>query len=210
MSNMSVESSTTDLRPDEPQHGPDAGLLLNAIAKIIFYSLVMLLGLFGNSLILGVYWPKPNKTSTQILIMGLAGMDLTVCLMRVYNLTMYLMFIQNKETPSVVEYIGVIGLVNMFASSVLTGFIALDRYDCVCRRPADRLLNRSRAKMMILFELNGCRSSYGAHRACKFKHRLAGEVLAAFPIYGVCRFASGTSPPSCNAPDYVEQVQDNL
>ncbi|XP_071807969.1 cholecystokinin receptor-like [Asterias amurensis] len=147
---MSVETSTTDLRPDEPPQGPDAGLLLNAIAKIIFYSLVMLLGLFGNSLILGVYWPKPNKTSTQILIMGLAGMDLTVCLMRVYNLTMYLMFIQNKETPSAVEYIGVIGLVNMFASSVLTGFIALDRYDCVCRRPADRWLNRNRAKMMIL------------------------------------------------------------
>ena len=149
MDNASVETSTADWIPDEPPQGPDVGLTLNAVLKIIFYIAVMIIGLLGNGLILGVYWPKPNKTSTHILIMGLAGMDFTVCLMRVYNLTVYVFVLENKKTPSALEYLGAIGLVNVFASSVLTGFIAVDRYDCVCR-PRNRLLNRFRAKMMIL------------------------------------------------------------
>ncbi|XP_033633063.1 G-protein coupled receptor 84-like [Asterias rubens] len=145
----SYETSTADWIPDEPPQGPDVGLTINAVLKIIFYIAVIIIGLIGNGLILGVYWPKPNKTSTHILIMGLAGMDFTVCLMRVYNLTVYVFVLENKKTPSALEYLGAIGLVNVFASSVLTGFIAVDRYDCVCR-PRNRLLNRFRAKMMIL------------------------------------------------------------
>ncbi|XP_071807961.1 cholecystokinin receptor type A-like [Asterias amurensis] len=140
-------TSTTGWIPDEPQ-GPDVGLVLNAILKIIFYIIVMLLGLFGNSLILGVYWPKPNKTTTNILIMGLAGMDLTVCMMRVHNLAVFISFLANKETPFAFQYIRVISLVSLFASAVLTGFIAVDRYDCVCR-PNNRWLNRFGAKLLI-------------------------------------------------------------
>ncbi|XP_071807944.1 cholecystokinin receptor type A-like [Asterias amurensis] len=147
MDNGSIESSTMGWIPDKPQ-GPDVGLVLNAILKIIFYIIVMLLGLFGNSLILGVYWPKPNKTSTHILIMGLAGMDLTVCMMRVHNLAVFISFLASKETPFAFHYIRVISLVNLFASAVLTGFIAVDRYDCVCR-PNNRWLNRFRAKLLI-------------------------------------------------------------
>ena len=147
MDNGSVESSTIGWRPHEPQ-GPDVGLVLNAILKIIFYIIVMLLGLFGDSLILGVYWPKPNKTSTHILIMGLAGMDLTVCMMRVHNLAVFISFLANKETPFAFQYIRLVSLVSLFASAVLTGFIAVDRYDCVCR-PNNRWLNRFRAKLLI-------------------------------------------------------------
>ncbi|XP_033648067.1 gastrin/cholecystokinin type B receptor-like [Asterias rubens] len=109
----------------------------------------MLLGLFGNSLILGVYWPKPNKTSTNILIMGLAGMDLTVCMMRVHNLAVFISFLANKETPFAFQYIRLVSMVSLFASAVLTGFIAVDRYDCVCR-PYNRWLNRFGAKLLVL------------------------------------------------------------
>ncbi|XP_071798812.1 neuropeptide Y receptor type 2-like [Asterias amurensis] len=149
MDNASVETSTADWSPNEQPQVLDVGLTLNAILKIIFYIVVMIIGTLGNSLILRVFWPKHNKTSTQVLIMGLAGMDLTVCLMRVYNLTVYIFVLKNKKTPPALGYLGAIALVNVFASSVLTGLIALDRYDCVCR-PNNRLLNRFRAKMMIL------------------------------------------------------------
>ncbi|XP_071798813.1 uncharacterized protein [Asterias amurensis] len=149
MNNTSVETSTADWIPDEPPQGLNVGLTLNAVAKIIYYVVVMLTGLFGNVLILRVFWPKHNKTSTQVLIMGLAGMDLTVCLMRVYNIAVFSLYLANKKSPPALEYFGALALVNVFASSVLTGLIALDRYDCVCR-PNNRLLNRFRAKMMIL------------------------------------------------------------
>ncbi|XP_033637930.1 tyramine receptor Ser-2-like [Asterias rubens] len=150
MDNASVETSyTADWSPNEQPQVLDVGLTLNAILKIIFYIVVMIVGILGNSLILRVFWPKNNKTSTQVLITGLAGMDLTVCLMRVYNLTVYIFVLKNKKTPPALGYLGAIALVNVFASSVLTGLIAVDRYDCVCR-PNNRLLNSFRAKMMIL------------------------------------------------------------
>ncbi|XP_033637957.1 gastrin/cholecystokinin type B receptor-like [Asterias rubens] len=149
MDNASVETSTADWSPNEPPQVLDVGLTLNAVLKMIFYIVVMIIGILGNGLIVRVFWPKQNKTSTQVLIMGLAGMDLTVCMMRVYNLTVYILVLENKKTPPALGYLGAIALVNVFASSVLTGLIALDRYDCVCR-PRNRLLNRFRAKMMIL------------------------------------------------------------
>ena len=149
MNNTSVETSPADWIPDEPPQGLTVGLTLNAVAKIVYYVVVMLIGLFGNVLILRVFWPKHNKTSTQVLIMGLAGMDLTVCLMRVWNISVFSLYLANKKATPALDYFGAIALVNVFASSVLTGLIAVDRYDCVCR-PNNRLLNRFRAKMMIL------------------------------------------------------------
>ncbi|XP_038054707.1 gastrin/cholecystokinin type B receptor-like [Patiria miniata] len=129
--------------------GPDVGMTINAILKLIFYVTVMILGISGNSLILKVYWSKPQKTSTHVLIMGLAWIDLMVCVCRIYSLSFFIYVLLGRELPSVFTAIRIFDVVNVFASIVVTGAIALERYDCVCRS-GKRLLNHRWAKLMYL------------------------------------------------------------
>ena len=42
-----------------------------------YYAIVIILGIPGNALILATYGQKKKKTGTDVLIMGLAGVDLT-------------------------------------------------------------------------------------------------------------------------------------
>ncbi|XP_038078970.1 gastrin/cholecystokinin type B receptor-like [Patiria miniata] len=144
---VSTTTSTDPIDDGPLTSGPDVGMTINAILKLIFYVIVMILGILGNSLILKVYWSKPQKTSTHVLIMGLAWVDLMVCVCRVYSLGFFICVLLGRELPSVFTVISIFNAVNVFASITVTGAIAVERYDCVCR-PGKRLLNHRWAKLM--------------------------------------------------------------
>ncbi|XP_022098838.1 gastrin/cholecystokinin type B receptor-like [Acanthaster planci] len=146
-SSLVLPTAPTDYGPALSR--PDVGMTINSILKIIFYTSVMLLGISGNSLILRVYGSKPQKTSTHVFILGLAWFDLMVCIHRVYNLGFFAVILLGRKLPSFFKAIEIASLINVYASVIVTGAIAVERYDCVCR-PRRRLLNPRRAKLVVL------------------------------------------------------------
>ena len=123
--------------------------LVVEIFTLVFYPLVMIVGLPGNCLILRVYWAKPFKTSTTVLIMGLAWADLFSCLFMIFRAASSCLLINRHIRP---EYNGCTDLLLFTAiasSLMITSVIAFDRYDCVCR-PQRRFFNRKRAHVAVV------------------------------------------------------------
>ena len=84
--------------------------------------------------------------------MGLAGVDLAACLLR-FLAVVKLLFVMAgwKDLP---EMFAVPGRIGLAMSALLTGVIAFDRYDSICR-PHKRLLNQRRAKGALLVSFIG-------------------------------------------------------
>ncbi len=130
--------------------GPNAQTVyVCSILNIVLNASLLVFGALGNILILRVYYTKTRKTSTHILIMGLALADLMVCL----SLTGFIIeasytLLERHLPKNMYLYQNYINI--WIAVSVgITGFIAVDRYDCVCR-PNRRVFNNRRAKIAIL------------------------------------------------------------
>ncbi|XP_038046784.1 D(2) dopamine receptor-like [Patiria miniata] len=144
--------ASTDVTVLPPSSGIDEIRTDGAIWRGIVNFFITLFGLFGNSLILRVYWRKARKRSTEVLIMGLAGVDLTVCLLRIRNVVEFTYTIAGVEVPFVVRILVAPCRIALGTSVVMTGVIALDRYDSVCRF-SKRFLNKRRAKIAILVSI---------------------------------------------------------
>ncbi|XP_022095920.1 uncharacterized protein LOC110982080 [Acanthaster planci] len=121
------------------------------IAHIVFCSLVILFGVPGNCVILRVYWAKPRKTTTHVLIMGLAWTDFATCLLLVHAILSNCIFgISESFTPIVI--LRYLLLSSVTVSVQLICLIAIDRYDSVCR-PLNRILNYRRILVAILLSI---------------------------------------------------------
>ncbi|XP_038046898.1 D(2) dopamine receptor-like [Patiria miniata] len=147
--------ASTDAIPDTvlpPSSGIEESERDGAIWRAIVNFFITFFGLFGNSLILRVYSRKTCKKSTEVLIMGLAGVDLTVCLLRIRNVVEFSYTIAGVEVPFVVRILVVPSRIALGTSVVMTGVIALDRYDSVCRFNK-RFFNKRRAKIAILVSI---------------------------------------------------------
>ncbi|XP_022104031.1 C5a anaphylatoxin chemotactic receptor 1-like [Acanthaster planci] len=107
-------------------------ILWGEIFRIVLCSLVMVFGLPGNSLILGVYWDKLRKTSTHILIMGLAWADLFTCLFLTHEVVSSCLIATSTEWGTALLILKSLMMVTVSLSIGITAVIALDRYDCVC------------------------------------------------------------------------------
>ena len=120
-----------------------------AIGKLVVHSLFLVFGTFGNSLILGVYWRKVNKTTTDVLIIGLAWSDLSVSLLRFRNITYFVAALAGKDIGLFFPLTNVFSVLALENSILTMGLIAVDRFDCVCR-PHNRLFNKRRTKVALL------------------------------------------------------------
>ncbi|XP_038061070.1 D(2) dopamine receptor-like [Patiria miniata] len=115
---------------------------------IAFCLLVMLLGIPGNCLILRVYWSKPRKTSTNILIMALAWADLFSCVLLVHAIITNCVF-GIGEAPAPLAILRYFLMCAVTVSVNVTSLIAFDRYDCVCRSNS-RLFTTRRAIIVVV------------------------------------------------------------
>ncbi|XP_038061588.1 D(2)-like dopamine receptor [Patiria miniata] len=140
----STENTPSTILPPSPEI--DAISNEGAIGRAILNIFVIIFGTFGNSLILRVYWSKMRKNSTQVLVMGLAGVDLAVCLLRVRSVVKFFFVVAGREALPEISAVPPRLAVSM--SCVLTGVIAFDRYDSICR-PHKRLINNLRAKVVL-------------------------------------------------------------
>ncbi|XP_038054701.1 tyramine receptor Ser-2-like [Patiria miniata] len=120
-----------------------------AIGLVIYNVFIIVIGVPGNCLILRVYWGKSHKCSTHILIMGLAVADLTICLLRLWDVTLNSSILSGTDIPDLTETFNSFDYTAVGTSIMVTAVIALDRYDCVCR-PNRRLMTHQRARKALL------------------------------------------------------------
>ena len=76
-----------------------------ALFALITNLIVFLIGVPGNCLILRVYWTKTRKTSTNILIMALAWVDLFVCLLRLPRISVKVLELSGKNVSQVFDVV---------------------------------------------------------------------------------------------------------
>ena len=118
--------------------------------RLILYIVVFIFGTPGNCFILRVYWTKSHKTSTHVLIMALAWADLMVCLYMIVNIVKEaLLFARSDHNGTIIfDFLEPFETTAIGTSIMVTGVIAADRYDCVCR-PHRRFFTHIRGKIAI-------------------------------------------------------------
>ncbi|XP_033646347.1 muscarinic acetylcholine receptor M1-like [Asterias rubens] len=122
------------------------------VCQLMYHIIVVFFGVPGNCLILRVYWTKTLKTSTHVLIMGLAWADLAVCLLHILGISERILHLAGSAAPLWVTVLISFQYIALGTSSVLTGVIAADRYDCICR-PQRRFFTHRRGKIAVLASL---------------------------------------------------------
>ncbi|XP_038053904.1 thyrotropin-releasing hormone receptor-like [Patiria miniata] len=120
---------------------------------LVYFLLVVILGVPGNCLILRVYWGKTNKSSTNVLIMGLALSDLIVCLTRPYDIAWYSAPLTSADVPNIYSRFDCWNNTIIGTSILITAVIAVDRYDCICR-PNRRIMTYARARKALFAALS--------------------------------------------------------
>ncbi|XP_038045858.1 muscarinic acetylcholine receptor M2-like [Patiria miniata] len=122
----------------EPPDTPNYGWV---VFQFVFYVLVIVAGVLGNGLIIRVYSIKARsvKTTTAVLVMALALSDMAVCVFRFRNLGILRAHLTQEPISLAILYLEIPDKFVIATTVALTGLIAFDRYDCVCR-PHNRLL----------------------------------------------------------------------
>ena len=138
--------NATTPSPDQP-----ATMHPSQYLSIFINSVAMLLGIPGNALVVVVYANKRFRSSSHVLIMGLAVADFVVCVTRPVDVFLVtpkgLHFYHNfkfwcKGLPVVVT-------VPSHWSVYIMTLIAVERYLTVCR-PHDRVLTPKRALLSVV------------------------------------------------------------
>ncbi|XP_022099921.1 G-protein coupled receptor 84-like [Acanthaster planci] len=126
------------------------------IVGLVLYISIILFGIPGNCLILRVYWVKKRKSSTHILILGLAWADLFSCIFLTLRVASAITYLLGDKPGTFLTFMHFLLQTAVATSVTLTGVIAFDRYDCICRSHR-RLLSPKWAKVAF-----GCCLIYGA------------------------------------------------
>ncbi|XP_071400885.1 fMet-Leu-Phe receptor-like [Centroberyx affinis] len=98
---------------------------------IVLYTLTVVLGITGNSMVIWVAGFKLKHTVTNVWLVNLAVADLIFCLTRVISLTKKLFFDHWPFGVFLCKFNGFFKYANMFCSVFLLAVISLDRALCV-------------------------------------------------------------------------------
>ncbi|KAF4100641.1 hypothetical protein G5714_018837 [Onychostoma macrolepis] len=99
---------------------------------IVFYTIIVLLGTTGNSLVIWVAGFRMKPTVTNVWLVNLAVADLIFCLTRAISLTKSIFFDYWPFGVFLCKFNGFFKYANMFCSVFLLAVISVDRALCVC------------------------------------------------------------------------------
>ncbi|KAK2830792.1 hypothetical protein Q5P01_018723 [Channa striata] len=108
----------------------DIDAIMNVVT-IVFYSITVVLGITGNSIVIWVAGFKLKPKVTNVWLVNLAIADLIFCFTRVFSLTKKLFFNQWPFGIFVCKFNGFFKYANMFCSVFLLAVISLDRVLCI-------------------------------------------------------------------------------
>ncbi|XP_016146716.1 C3a anaphylatoxin chemotactic receptor-like [Sinocyclocheilus grahami] len=103
------------------------------IADIVFYSIVVLLGTTGNSVVIWVAGFRMKPNVTNVWLVNLAVADLIFCLTRVTSLIKSIFYDHWPFGVFLCKFNGFFKYANMFCSVFLLAVISVDRVLCICR-----------------------------------------------------------------------------
>ncbi|XP_052440967.1 formyl peptide receptor-related sequence 4-like [Carassius gibelio] len=98
---------------------------------IVFYTIIVLLGTTGNSLVIWVAGLRMKPTVTNVWLVNLAVADLIFCLTRAISLTKKLFYDHWPFGVFLCKFNGFFKYANMFCSVFLLAVISVDRALCV-------------------------------------------------------------------------------
>ncbi|XP_056596789.1 C3a anaphylatoxin chemotactic receptor-like isoform X2 [Triplophysa dalaica] len=101
--------------------------------EIIFYAIIVLLGITGNSVVIWVAGFRMKPKVTNVWLINLAVADLIFCLTRITQLIKYIFFDHWPFGVFICKFNGFFKYGNMFCSVFLLAVISLDRVLCVWR-----------------------------------------------------------------------------
>ncbi|XP_071801422.1 D(2) dopamine receptor-like [Asterias amurensis] len=151
---MTESSIITNVSIDVVTHMEEHVLVQpRSIVVLFLFLLIIAIGVPGNVLIIAVFWTKPRRTSTAVLIMALAVTDLVSCLVRIPDAVLVAQQLDGTH-PSYTAYFAITLANNLLLTVVngLAALIAFDRYDCVCRHNK-RLLTHKRSRAAVVLVL---------------------------------------------------------
>uniref|UniRef100_A0A8C1I6Y4 G-protein coupled receptors family 1 profile domain-containing protein n=1 Tax=Cyprinus carpio TaxID=7962 RepID=A0A8C1I6Y4_CYPCA len=162
---------------------------------IVFYSIVVLLGTTGNSLVIWVAGFRMKPTITNVWLVNLAVADLIFCLTRVTSLISSLFFDHWPFGVFLCKFNGFFKYANMFCSVFLLAVISVDRALCICRPVftrerrtlcAARVVSVGVWIVAVMFS-----SPYFVYRQVFLKNNLKASHSSAKYVYYYIRFICG-------------------
>ncbi|XP_034400791.1 C3a anaphylatoxin chemotactic receptor-like [Cyclopterus lumpus] len=131
---MSLNASLPVLAPPEDDRATsvDVDALMDNVS-IVLYSLTVVIGITGNSLVIWVAGFKLKPKVTNVWLVNLAIADLIFCFTRVFSLAKKLLFDDWPFGVFVCKFNGFFKYANMFCSVFLLAVISLDRALCIWR-----------------------------------------------------------------------------
>uniref|UniRef100_A0A672T5P8 C3a anaphylatoxin chemotactic receptor-like n=1 Tax=Sinocyclocheilus grahami TaxID=75366 RepID=A0A672T5P8_SINGR len=100
--------------------------------NIVFYTIIVLLGTTGNSLVIWLAGFRMKPTVTNVWLVNLAVADLIFCLTRAISLTKIIFYDHWPFGVFLCKFNGFFKYANMFCSVFLLAVISVDRALCVC------------------------------------------------------------------------------
>uniref|UniRef100_A0A1A8FHF3 Formyl peptide receptor 3 n=1 Tax=Nothobranchius korthausae TaxID=1143690 RepID=A0A1A8FHF3_9TELE len=130
-SNSSLPPAVIENSKDD-QTKVDVKAVMEKIS-IVIYTMTVVFGLTGNSLVIWVAGFKLKRKVTNVWLVNLAIADLIFCITRVFSLTKKLFFDHWPFGVFLCKFNSFFKYANMFCSVFLLAIISLDRMLCVCR-----------------------------------------------------------------------------
>lgn len=141
-------NTTTSLASDILQHLSDRRAL-QLLPVFIVFGAVLLVGLFGNSLIVYVYLSKFKKSFSRTAIVTLAIFDLMSNLVAIPEEIVDLRFSFNYKSDVMCRVSRAFATFPNIASGILLAAVALDRYRLICL-PHKATLYRNSARKYVI------------------------------------------------------------
>ncbi|CAI5691701.1 fMet-Leu-Phe receptor-like isoform X1 [Oreochromis aureus] len=121
---------THTLKSSKDDQAVDIDAIMDNVS-IILYTLTVVLGITGNSVVIWVAGFKLKPKVTNVWLVNLAIADLIFCFTRVFSLTKKLFFEHWPFGLFVCKFNGFFKYANMFCSVFLLAVISLDRVLCI-------------------------------------------------------------------------------
>lgn len=156
-----AENNETKVDPDKLLRELNDRTALRFLPVIIYMSLLMLVGIFGNLMVLVVYLRKRLKCSSDYFILNLAFLDLLTCLIgvpvEIADLRDPYMF----YAPAACKLLRTVESFSNMGSTLTLMAIAMDRYKRICKL-GERFSNQKAKRLCIGAILIGAITSWPA------------------------------------------------
>ncbi|XP_071111615.1 orexin receptor type 2-like [Haliotis cracherodii] len=118
------------------------------IPAVVYLSILMLLGIFGNILVLIVYLKKFKPSPTRVFVVCLAVFDLMTCIISLPGEILDMRFTHTFDYPNLCRILRFNNTFSVVSSGFTLIAVAIDRYRKICR-PLNKQITIRVARIMV-------------------------------------------------------------